>query len=316
MKGFIAIDGGGSKTELVLFNELGNIFAHKIVSCTNPNDIGMDNAFNVLFDGICLLMNVAKEENLDVEGILLAIAGIEFGDSKEVLKNKLIESLNFNNIKIDGDLASVKELGLSNDENGIVIISGTGFNMAIKKNNEFTNIGGWGYLADDYLSGFDLGKDALIYSSRAINKVGKDTILVDLLEEHFSNTLWYSMAEIYNKGIKGVASLSKLVVEAYKRNDEVAINIIDKRINSLANVILNNTNDVDSKIKVCLFGGIFENNPFIVEKLQSILKDNYTLQVTRSKTVYGSVALALRLFTGNVSDAFRVTFDNEYKGLK
>ena len=107
-----------------------------------------------------------------------------------------------------------------------------------------------------------------------------------------------------------------MVVEAYKRNDEVAINIIDKRINSLANVILNNTNDVDSKIKVCLFGGIFENNPFIEEKLQSILKDNYTLQVTRSKTVYGSVALALRLFTGNVSDAFRVTFDNEYKGLK
>ena len=150
----------------------------------------------------------------------------------------------------------------------------------------------------------------------AINKVGKDTLLVKLLENHFSHSLWYSMAQIYNEGIKGVASLSKLVVEAYKAGDEVAMNIVDKRIDKLASVILNSTNNCTFPMKVCLFGGIFENNQFIVEKLQSILTERYSLQVTRSKTVYGAVSLALRLFNGEVNKEFLDNFDKEYKGAK
>ena len=115
--------------------------------------------------------------------IFLGIAGIEFGDSINVLKDKLIESLNFSSLYVDGDLASVVELGLGDLNSGVVVISGTGFNMAIKDNDEIINIGGWGYLSDDYLSGYDLGKDALKHSSRAINKVGKDTMLVELFNK-------------------------------------------------------------------------------------------------------------------------------------
>jgi N-acetylglucosamine kinase-like BadF-type ATPase len=123
------------------------------------------------------------------------------------------------------------------------------------------------------------------------------------------------MANIYKEGIKGVASLSRLVVKAYELNDEVAKEIIDTRVERLAKVILDNTKEISSLIKVRLFGGIFENNDFIVEKLKSFLNENYEVKVTRSKTIYGAVLLSLRLFKGYVDEAFYSIFDKEYKGM-
>ena len=314
MKAFIAVDGGGSKTELVLVDILGNVLMREIVNCTNPNDVGMDSAFLTLKHGLEKMLEFVENKEIDILKIFLLIAGIEFGDSKELLKQRLVESLNFENIYIDGDLASVKESGLKDKDNGVVIISGTGFNMAIKRNNEFRNIGGWGYLADDYLSGFDLGKDALIRASNAINGVGKETILVDMLEKHFSNTLWFSMKEIYDSGIKGVASLSKIVIEAYKLNDVVAKEIVDSRVNKLAKIIKMNTKKIVGNIDVVLFGGIFENNPLIVEKLSKKLSKKYILKVSNEKTIYGAISLGYRDLKLNNKE-FYLNFDNSYKGV-
>lgn len=312
MRGIIAIDGGGSKSETVLVNELGQVFLHRIVNCTNPNDVGIETAFIRLKEAITECLNCANENKISIECIFLAIAGIEFGDTKSILKEKLEESLGNYKLILDGDLASVKELGLSKDKNGVVVISGTGFNMAIKKENKFSNVGGWGYLADNYLSGFDLGKDALIASSRAIDGVDKATKLVDLLEEKYGNNLWYDMAQIYNEGIKGVASISKEVVKAYLDNDDIAINIIDNRINNLSKIIKSKCNAIKGKIKVCLFGGIFENNSFIVNKLKNSLGEKYSVKVTKKRTIYGAVSLAIKYINKDIRKEFFKTFDKSY----
>ena len=311
MKGFIAVDGGGSKTELVLVDILGNIFARKIVNCSNPNDVGMEHSFSILSSSIKELMKISKTHNLELAHILLAIAGIEFGDSRKILKDKLRESLSFENISVEGDLASVKEVALGNKSDGVVVISGTGFNMAVKKNNEFSHVGGWGYLPDDYFCGFDLGKDALIASSRAINKVGDDTILVSLLEEHYGNALWYSMAQIYNEGIKGVASLSRLVIEAYNKEDKVAKNIINGRLKNLAKVIMDKTSEIND-VEVYLFGGIFENNEFIVKLLNEYLTEKFKLKITSKRTIYGAVSLGIKNVLSEVNSSFYSNFDKNY----
>ena len=309
MKGFIAVDGGGSKTEVVLVNVLGHVLAREIVNCSNPNDVGMEQTYTTLND---VLKRLLEKKEVEVTSIFLAIAGIEFGNSKELLKQKLTESLNFNNIHIDGDLASVKELGLGNYKDGVVVIAGTGFNMAIKNNFNFSHVGGWGYLADDFFSGFDLGKEALVRASRAINGIDKDTQLISLLESHFNNSLWYSMAQIYNEGIKGVASLSRLVFEAYLNNDEVAKEIVDTRINKLVDIIKDKTSKIISPIRICLFGGIFENNSFIVDKMKALLGDSYIVEVTNRRTIYGAVSLGIKSIK-EPNEEFYINFNKSYK---
>lgn len=316
MRGFIAVDGGGSKTELVLFDQSGNIHSHRIISCTNPNDIGMEEAFGKLSISLKELISTCNEKELQLEGIFLGIAGIEFGDSKQVLKEKLIESLDYQNIVVDGDLASVKELGLGKLSDGIVVISGTGFNMSIKRGNEFQNIGGWGYLADDYLSGFDIGKEALVCASNSIDKVGEKTILVDMLENYYESSLWYAMARIYKEGIKGVAGLSKIVLEAYKQGDNVAKKIVNHRVDKVANIITENTKDMNKPLRVALFGGIFQGQELVKNLLKEKLKEEYEIVVGEQKTIYGAVGLSMKINGYVANEEFFINFEKEYKKIQ
>ena len=271
----------------------------------------MNIAFNNLNGALIKALSFSRANNIEIVSMFLGIAGIEFGDSINVLRNKLVESLEFDNIYVHGDLRSVVELGLENVDNGLVIISGTGFNMALKEKEKITNVGGWGYLADDYLSGFDLGKDALVYASRAINKVGEDTILVNLLEKELGNSLWYSMADIYSRGVSKVASFAKLVMHGYRMEDKICLEIINTRVNRLVETIKKLMINVEEK-NLVLFGGIFENNKEIVDLIRSQLSDAYNIVVTNKKTVYGASKVAFKHSNLLLNDDFEKNFVNSY----
>ena len=47
----IAIDGGGTKTELVLFTPTGEVLARVVSGGSNPNSVGVDGATRVLKNG-------------------------------------------------------------------------------------------------------------------------------------------------------------------------------------------------------------------------------------------------------------------------
>ena len=63
---------------------------------------------------------------------------------------------------------------------------------------------------------------------------------------------------------------------------------------------------------VILFGGIFENNPLIVEKLASMLGEKYNVNITKSKTVYGTVSIGYKSYNLN-DERFYINFDESYK---
>lgn len=312
MKGIISVDGGGTKSEILVVSSDGIVLYRAIVPSSNPNDIGMDIAFNNLDKGLKDALSFSASNNIEVVSIFLGIAGIEFGNSMSVLKEKLIASLSYENIHVDGDLASVVELGLGELDYGLVIISGTGFNMALKDKTTITNIGGWGYMPDDYLSGFDLGKDALIYASRAINKVGEDTVLVELFEKELGHTLWYSMADIYKGGVTRVASFSKLVMQGYRRSDKVCTEIVNKRVDYLTSVIEKIMTNLKEK-NIVLFGGVFEHNKEIVDRISNNLGNDYKISITTKKTVYGAVKVAFKYSSLELKEDFENNFISSYK---
>ena len=57
-KMMIGIDGGGTKTEFVLFSESGRVLNRIVLGGSNPNTVGMENAINILQLGIDTLLRI------------------------------------------------------------------------------------------------------------------------------------------------------------------------------------------------------------------------------------------------------------------
>ena len=58
----IGVDGGGTKTEFILFDEDGNILERIVLGACNPNAVGIQNGYDILKQGInkllCINSNV------------------------------------------------------------------------------------------------------------------------------------------------------------------------------------------------------------------------------------------------------------------
>ena len=82
---FLGIDGGGTKTEFVITTEDGHILDKFVRSGSNPNDIGVQNAFAVLCDGI----KDALIKFPRISYAFLGIAGVSVADNAIRLANML-----------------------------------------------------------------------------------------------------------------------------------------------------------------------------------------------------------------------------------
>jgi hypothetical protein len=105
----IAIDGGGTKTEFILYSEDGNVVARQLLSGTNPNVCGIDKACKTLKSGIDALLCEGGRVNI----IYAGIAGAYSGKNKANLLAYLKKQYPLYKIKVESDVMNV--VGLSED---------------------------------------------------------------------------------------------------------------------------------------------------------------------------------------------------------
>lgn len=82
-KMMIGIDGGGTKTEFVLFSESGRILNRIVLDGCNPNTVGMEEAMNILQLGIDTLMKIKGK----ISGIFVGAAGLDSGNNTSKIKD-------------------------------------------------------------------------------------------------------------------------------------------------------------------------------------------------------------------------------------
>ena len=63
---------------------------------------------------------------------------------------------------------------------------------------------------------------------------------------------------------------------------------------------------------IVLFGGIYENNKEIVERMMNNLGDQYKISITTKKTVYGAVKKAFKLSNTILDKTFEEQFMSSY----
>lgn len=226
---FVAIDGGGTKTEFVLFTKDGELLDRFVGGGTNPNAYGVDGAVNELRRGLDAL--AAGE--VGVTAICGGIAGCGSAEMARTITARLKKLYPVSQITVTSDIENViaaAECG----EDAIAVIAGTGSSVFAKCGGALHRFGGWGYLYDRSYSGYDLGRDAIRATLAAEEGSGSKTKLCELIEARLGYRPTEALSKLYTMTTSDVAALASDVLTAYDRGDAVAREIVTSAIKTLA----------------------------------------------------------------------------------
>lgn len=231
-KYYLAMDAGGSKVHLLLF----------------------DDAFHrVDFD-------VAASSNPNVNPISEIIANMRKTYERIFSRNPQIKELECVYIcsvcPVDILLTSLKDMGIAVQKihgigegemgmyaggrsgDAVVALSGTGSDIYyVKENRGIAAVGGWGALVADEGSGYWIGREALIAAIHDFEMRGPQTILRKMIcDRLYPDNFGKSIFSVYESSspARSVAAMSRIVGEAARAGDAVAVDIITRAARQLA----------------------------------------------------------------------------------
>lgn len=309
-KAVIAIDGGGTKTEFLVFGENGEIFGNFVLRGSNPNSVGMEIAYEILKNGIDSVL----EKNVNVTAVYAGIAGTASGNNKKTLLKMLKNCYRGIDIDIESDIINTF-YGTGEGGDGIAAICGTGSVVYTKENDCLRRFGGWGYLLGEAGSGYSIGRDFLREALAQGDGIRKKTILSDLAKARLNGDIWANLDKIYSSGKDFIASFSKTAYEAYKAGDKNAEKIFAENAEGLAFFINEAAKSFPHGCGVILSGSVIRDNEFFREALCEGLKPGLTAIIADTPPIIGAAAYGLKLF-GNADCNFFDTLKKNYIRLR
>lgn len=252
----IAIDGGGTNTEVVVFDRFLNIQEKLITGSTNINQINNDKFQRTMNKLICEI------EKYDNAQIILGIPG--YGQSSDIDSfldlyfAQNIDSSKYDYTVVnDGNLAHYASLGLAD---GILIIAGTG-SMALEiKNGVSQRVGGWGHLIGDEGSGFKIGYAAMNHVIKVFDGLEQSSLLSNLICQRnkfdFGSKIFRYIYSSPDYRI-AISSLSSLVDIAANQGCPVANTILEQAALQLVDQVKVLIDGQEPKVSYC--GGVFNS---------------------------------------------------------
>ncbi len=302
----VAIDGGGTKTEFVLFTEHGQILKRLHQSGSNPNTVGMENAQAVLKTGLEQLMAVSG----DISAIYAGIAGCGTAQNKAILQAHLKRICPEAVCNVSSDILNVINSTAYKDR-CIAAICGTGSVVYAKTPDQMHRIGGWGPLWESGCSGYDLGRDTLLAAMQDRDGLSPASLLTELVEEVLGGNVWDNIHTIYKFSTDDIAAYSKILFHACRQGDAVAIDILKKNTRQLACLINTAAKQHDCGTKVVLSGGLLAQKDVLLPYLSEALDPKLTLLPCTRPQICGAAYVSCQLLEIE-NPAFDDIFYNNY----
>ncbi|HSW86145.1 MAG TPA: BadF/BadG/BcrA/BcrD ATPase family protein [Rhabdochlamydiaceae bacterium] len=270
----LCIDGGGTKTILQVVDQEGNVLPlfknnvqtdHLIASGSNINNVGKEGVRTVLqtlFEGIKIGKDRKEWNDIVSDCQLVAgIAGVSTSENKSLVLGLFEEfGLKRDSIHLFTDADMALQLI---ENNGIILISGTGSVCFGKKDGVQFRVGGLGKILGDEGSGYHIGLQAFKAAMEEEYGWGKPTRLTSALKNAFGVSEVRSLIRQINLGEFSptkIASVAPVVFEKALEQDETAASIIEDSAKELQRLLIKMSNI--SKLSNCevhLWGGIFKN---------------------------------------------------------
>ncbi len=288
---YLGIDGGGTKTRFALADEHLTVLHTLQLDCCNPVDIGIEAATGLLRDGINQICRGIPKSQI---AVFAGIAGGTASDYKAVL-SRFFGEFGFKAYETGSDAQNILAAGLG-DCDGVAMIMGTGIVAFSQMGGTQRRFAGWGYLFDNGGSAYNIGRDGLAAYFEELSGTGCPTAMTPRFQKENPATQAH-LSELYAGGKKKIASYARVVFDAARQGDRVAMDILSRNMKFAAGVLEAAAATVPSECTPIVLAGGLLSEPDTLVYLQRHLQkpERYNLRVLDVEPVQGALLLAKRI---------------------
>ncbi len=263
---WLGIDAGGTQSTVVCVDKELNIKYKSKRSGIHAKYLTIKQQAEKIFDLIQPVIGECSPS--DIKGICIGLAGAGRIEEQQTLQSALLLRESKYKYKVTSD-AIVGHVGAFHDENGILVITGTGSIVLGRQQDHWERAGGYGYLIGDEGSGYHIA----IAGLKAISKMldgGHKTTLMDFVRQNFGiNDRDDFIHFIYSDEFEPQI-IAPFVLQAAESGDEICRTIIQNDGTLLARQVKRVKDKLAMKSpSIILTGGLQRKKYY-----QNILREN------------------------------------------
>lgn len=277
MQYFLGIDGGGTKSRLIIGDEQLKTISIEKGDSINIFSVGVEKTFKALKQ---LIDSSLQKQNIDisqVKRICVAAAGLARKYETEEFENFFKQTYPFLRVIFTTDIMALM-VGALKEQDGICLISGTGsVAMGQDNNKNIIRAGGFGWRLGDEGSASNISLEAVRRIIRSYEKRDLETSMMKPLLDFFKlNKVEDTVQFFHNPHLDkaSVAAAAFIVTEAARGGDPLALDILKKSAKELFKLVLSVHNRLPQAEKRVLItaGGVFEHDEIVNKYFEEELK--------------------------------------------
>lgn len=293
----IGVDGGGSKTAVVLTDLALRPLRLITRPRSNPGDIGMESSLSLVVDSCRDLCAEAGIAPASVRALFAGIAGGSAGNYAKQLIDRLSQAFPGTMCGASDDGTNVLYASFP-ETDGVCIICGTGSSCFVKHKGKIYRIGGFGQF-DLKGNGFEIGRAAFTHVFRVQDGRSPNSWLADAVNAQFDGGAYRHIMEINQYGKNDFAKFAPLVFEAAERHEDLcALALLKDQLGHIAELIDSAGRFFPGDYEVSLSGGIMRHS-LAVDLIRQQISGRARLFHAENEPYIGAAAKAGALLRGD-----------------
>ena len=301
----LAVDGGNSKTDVLLATASGEVLAQAHTGPFTPQASGVRTAVDAVAEAVGEIRTALGLP----DGVALArhlsafVAGADLPQEEEALAAEFAARGWTETVEVGNDSFALLRAGASRPW-GVAVVCGAGINcVGISPTGRRARYPALGELTGDWGGGHGLGKAALWAAIRGEDGRGPRTALTEAVAAHFDAETALDVAlgiHLCTFPDERLHELSPLLMRVAAEGDEVALRIVHRQaaeVVAWARVTLAQLDLLDCDAEVVLGGGVLRAAvPVLMDRINTLAAEQIpaaSLVVPARRPIHGALLLGL-----------------------
>lgn len=276
---YLGIDGGGTKTEYLLFDSEKGILSCRKGGTIDLHLIGEEGFRRELRENSLALLSSASLKEEELSGIAAGVPCYGENAAEQQLVDTAVKELFSLPCRVENDVY-FSSYGALAGESGICMLAGTGsMAMGLGSDGSFVRSGGWSRYYSDEGSAFWLGTEAMRLFVSQADEISQRGPLYDIVMEEYSLSEpmdFIKTGDTLYEGRTGAAAFQLLLRRAAQAGDNSALELYERAAGEMARQILSVKRKLERKGQSCrrvvCAGGLLENTEFLRNSLAALLE--------------------------------------------